>query len=195
MMNKSVMDIQKMIVGSTDIKIAVDGIMGSETRGAINKLELPKWMKIGLNELGVKEIHGNKHNPRVVFYHSFTGKYSTDEIPWCGSFIAMCMRISGIEPPKLAERALSWLSFGKSSNGPKIGAVAVKGRRGGGHVGIVVSIDGNYLYVLGGNQGDEVNIRKYRIDAFIDFRIPREYHMEDIVHYAFNSKLSQVKEA
>jgi len=194
-MNKSVMDIQKMIANEVGSRITIDGIMGPETRGAINRLNLPDWMKIGLNELGVKEIHGNKHNPRVVFYHSFTGKYSTDEIPWCGSFIAMCMRISGIEPPKLAERALNWLSFGKSSDGPQIGAVAVKGRRGGGHVGIVISIDGDYLYLLGGNQGDEVNIRKYRTDAFIDFRIPREYHMEDTVHYAFNSKLSQIKEA
>jgi len=189
------MDIQKMIANSTDIKITVDGIMGPETRDAINRLKLPDWMKIGLNELGTKEIHGKKHNPRVIFYHSFTGEYSTDEIPWCGSFIAMCMRKSGIEPPKLAERALSWLNFGKSSDRPKIGAVAVKGRKGGGHVGIVVSIDGDYLYLLGGNQGDEVNIRKYRIDAFIDFRIPREYHMEDTVHYAFKSNLSQSKEA
>jgi len=174
-MNKSVINLQTMI-NTAGLTIAVDGIMGQETRGAIDDLNIPYWLKIGLYEIGTKEIRGNRHNPRVVYYHSFSaGKYSTDEVPWCGSFIAMCMKRSGYKLPLYPERALSWLNFGHNGNVPKIGSIAVKGRKGGGHVGIVVSIAGDDIYLLGGNQNDEVNIKRYKIIDFIDFRLPKGY--------------------
>lgn len=193
-MNQSVEDVQKMIRAAGD-KIAADGIMGPNTRDAIDMLLLPVWLRIALKEVGTKEISGPQHEPRVIFYHSFTGQYSTDEIPWCGSFVAMCMRISGVTPPKTAERALSWIDFGKSSDGPKVGSVAVKKRRGGGHVGIVVAVEGEYVYILGGNQNDEVNIRMEKASNYIDFRYPREYTIYNQQQYAFNTKIGKTTEA
>ena len=137
----------------------------------------PYWIDIAMKELGVKEIPGPQHNPRVLEYHSVSGGFSTDEVPWCASFVNFIMLKAGYKGPKWPAAAKSWLKFGKSSGQPVYGAIAVKSRKGGGHVCFVVgqSKSGKYLYCLGGNQNDEVNIRRYPKNVFIDFRIPTNY--------------------
>ena len=135
------------------------------------------WMKIAKKEIGTKEIHGKRHNPRVLEYHSVSGGFSTDEVPWCGSFVNWVMRTAGYKTVSSPARAKSWKNFGKKAKKPIYGAIAVKSRRGGGHVAFVVgqSQDGKYLYVLGGNQHDSVNISKYRKSVWTDFRVPADY--------------------
>ena len=88
------------------------------------------------------------------------------------------MKRAGYTIPKHAYRALSWLNFGVKSLKPIYGSIAVKERRGGGHVCFVVggSEDGKYLDCLGGNQDNEVKVTRYRADIFKDFRIPKGYH-------------------
>ena len=56
---------------------------------------------------------------------------------------------------------------------PPLGAVAVFEREGGGHVGFVDSVnrDGS-LNILGGNQGDAVNVRRFKRDRLIALRWP-----------------------
>jgi len=156
-------------------------------RGRFNKKAKtePHWLKYAFEELGVKEIHGSKHNPRILEYHSVSGGFSTDEVPWCASFVNFIMLKAGYKSPKWPAAAKSWLNFGKSSGGPVYGAIAVKSRKGGGHVCFVVgqTPDGKYLFCLGGNQGDEVNIRKYPKDVFIDFRIPTDYIPQKVPVY------------
>jgi uncharacterized protein (TIGR02594 family) len=134
-------------------------------------------MKIAKKELGTKEIHGKKHNPRVLEYHSVSGGFSTDEVPWCGSFVNWVMKQSKYKTVSYPARAKSWKNFGKKAKKPIYGAIAVKSRRGGGHVAFVVgqSKDGKYLYVLGGNQHDSVNISKYPKSVWTDFRVPSDY--------------------
>jgi len=142
-----------------------------------NILKTAIWVDLAKKELGVKEIKGEKHNPRILEYHSVAGGFSTDEVPWCGSFVAFIMLKTGFKLPKYPARAKSWLNFGKSSVVPVYGSIAVKSRKGGGHVCFVIgqSNDGKYLFCLGGNQNDEVNIRKYPKNVFLDFRIPENY--------------------
>ena len=138
----------------------------------------PKWVDIAYQELGVKEIHGKRNNPRVINYHSVAGGSGwSDEVPWCASFISFVMVKAGYPIPKYPARALSWLKFGVSSAIPVFGAIAVKKRKGGGHVTLVVgkSKDGKYIYGLGGNQNDEVSIHRYKASTFVDFRIPSGY--------------------
>jgi hypothetical protein len=51
-------------------------------------------------------------------------------------------------------------------------------RVGGGHVGFVVGKDyANNLLVLGGNQGNAVNIKKFSLDRNPQFRLPSGYWM------------------
>lgn len=175
MAKNSVKVLQQMLVNEGH-DLVIDGDLGPKTRAAIDEVNLPDWLKTAMKEIGTKEIKGSEHNPDIIRYHSYTaGKYGTDEIAWCGSFAAMCMATSKYDLPSYPERALSWLNFGRNADGPKIGSIAVKGRRGGGHVGLVISCDGDDLYLLGGNQNDEVNIKRYKIADFIDFRVPLNY--------------------
>jgi uncharacterized protein (TIGR02594 family) len=135
-----------------------------------------------MNEIGVHEIKGGMHNKRVIEYMQVTkwGKWvHDDETPWCAGFIGWCMVQAGYEDliPRYSLGAKSWLHFGISAHKPVLGAIAVKSRKGGGHVGFVVGISrgGKYLYILGGNQGDKVSVRKYPAHVWIDFRIPANY--------------------
>lgn len=139
--------------------------------------KIPKWVEVAIGELGVKEIPGKaKSNPRVEQYHDAVGlPWAEDDVPWCGSFVGFCFLAAGYDIPETAARALSWLKFGVSAGKPVFGAVAVKKRRGGGHVTIVVGKDGPWLYCIGGNQHDMVCVSKYHESVFIDYRIPEDY--------------------
>lgn len=154
-------------------KFGADGGYGQETLSAINSLDIPEYVKTGLKEVGVQEISGSKHNPRVLEYQATTsGKYTDDETPWCGAFISWVMKQSGIKHNiKIPERAKEWINFGYAVSEPSIGTVAVKSRVGGGHVCIVVgkTSDGK-LYCLGGNQGNLVSIATYNENVFEHFR-------------------------
>ncbi len=140
--------------------------------------DIPLWIKIAYQELGTKEIRGVGSNSRIMQYHSVAGGAGwTDDVPWCGSFMAFVVTKASLNPPRYPARALSWLKFGVSSYVPVYGSIAVKKRRGGGHVTLVVgrSKGGKYLYCLGGNQNDAVNIKKYPKSIFVDFRVPYGY--------------------
>ena len=193
--------LQKAIVAN-GTSISIDGDFGPQTATAIEHsrmtpllahmyddlfgLELPsrlpKWVDIGLKEIGVHEIKGSHHNQRVIEYMNATkwGKWvHDDETPWCAGFIGWCMVQAGYEKqiPDYSLGAKSWLNFGVKVSEPVLGAIAIKSRRGGGHVGIVVGISngGKYLYILGGNQGDQVSVRKYPKSVWMGFRLPRGY--------------------
>jgi uncharacterized protein (TIGR02594 family) len=197
--NKEGVIIVQKTLKKAGLNLKVDGLMGPITLALLNKIDRklffekieeimdnnsdepliknPYWLDLAKKELGVKEIRGSKHNPRVLEYHSVSGGFSTDEVPWCASFINFIMLKAGYKGPKHPAAAKSWLNFGKTAHKPVYGAIAVKSRKGGGHVCFVVgkSNDNKYLYCLGGNQNDEVNIRKYKTNVFLDFRIPLNF--------------------
>ena len=146
------------------------GVVLDQTNEALE----PEYITIARAELGVKEKRGKRHNKRILQYHKVSGGFSSDEVPWCGSFVNWVMREAGFDTVDTPARALSWINFGYSAHKPVLGAIAVKTRHGGGHVCFVVgkSKKGKYLYCLGGNQGDAVSIRKYPVGVFKDFRLP-----------------------
>lgn len=75
-----------------------------------------------------------------------TGKASL----WCGNFMNLVLERSGLRPSS-SNTARSFASYGRRIPGPQVGAIAVMGRRGGGHVGIVTGIDpnGNPILISG----------------------------------------------
>lgn len=153
----------------------VDGIFGALTTGAIEELDFPKHVEYALKEVGTKEIKGSRNNPRVLEYHKTTaGQYSSDEVPWCGSFVNWCFWKSGNrDTVSYPERASSWANFGAKVGHPFVGAIAVKKRKGGGHVCIVVGADsGGRILCVGGNQNDEVDLKAYNVDDFYALRMP-----------------------
>jgi uncharacterized protein (TIGR02594 family) len=71
---------------------------------------------------------------------------------WCARFMNMVLERTGLHGTG-SDLARSFASYGQRVSGPQIGAIAVMGRRGGGHVGVVSGIDagGNPIVVSGNN--------------------------------------------
>jgi uncharacterized protein (TIGR02594 family) len=89
---------------------------------------------------------------------------------WCARFVNMVLQRSGHRGTG-SDLARSFASYGQRVAGPQIGAIAVMGRRGGGHVGVVSGIDagGNPIVVSGnnGNRVREAPISRGRIYAYV----------------------------
>ena len=88
----------------------------------------------------------------------------------CARFMNMVLQHSGYRGTG-SDLARSFASYGQRLSGPQIGAIAVMGRRGGGHVGVVSGIDagGNPIVVSGnnGNRVREAPISRGRIYAYV----------------------------
>lgn len=142
----------------------------------------PRWLSYARAHMGTKEIAGPKHNSKIVDWFKKAGAawFKDDETPWCGAFAAGCMIEAGIEIPAKGEavRAKAWAAWGKETP-PRVGAVAVFGRDGGGHVGFVVGESATNLYILGGNQSNAVNIMPIAKSRLLAFRWPAGLPLSD----------------
>lgn len=97
--------------------------------------------------------------------------YINNKMAWCGTFVAYCLKQHGIIYPKHWYRALDYLNYGAKLKAPCVGAVAIKTRKGGGHVCFVVGVTTNGdLVCIGGNQNDMVSYAIYKQSDFDDFR-------------------------
>jgi uncharacterized protein (TIGR02594 family) len=132
----------------------------------------PKWLAEARRLVGTREVPGGANNPVIMAWGNRLGAkvlgiaYTGDSVPWCGLFVAHCVTAAGLKPPPIAIRAKAWGGFGTAlsttATRPPLGAVAVFSREGGGHVGFVVGVhQGGDLSILGGNQKDEVNVRRF----------------------------------
>lgn len=131
------------------------------------------WIDIGMAQMGVQEIKGPKTNPEIEkWLKQLQAGWSDDETAWCGVFVAWCLLQAGVKYPKLWMRALAYRSAGAKLSKPAYGCVAIKSRKGGGHVCFVVGRDKKTgkLVCLGGNQGDKVCLALYNDTDFLEFR-------------------------
>lgn len=89
---------------------------------------------------------------------------------WCARFMNMVLQHTGHRGTG-SDMASSFASYGHRVAGPEIGAIAVMGRRGGGHVGVVSGIDanGNPILISGnnGNRVREAPVSRGRIYAYV----------------------------
>lgn len=116
----------------------------------------------------VKERPGAEHDPFIQWAHSLCklGSDQPDEIAWCSSFANAIAFICGLPRSKSAA-ARSWLTVGTlidlGSAEPRNDVVVLA--RGAqtwqGHVGFYAGHDATTVSVLGGNQGDAVNVTRY----------------------------------
>ena len=131
-----------------------------------------KWIAEARKYIGLAEIPGKQHNPVIVnWLKTLNAWWAEDETPWCGTYVAHCLRSAGRGIPKHWYRAREYENYGTKLQQPAYGCLAVLTRTGGGHVGFVVGEDqaGNIL-LLGGNQGNKVSIAafpKSRITAYV----------------------------
>jgi uncharacterized protein (TIGR02594 family) len=89
---------------------------------------------------------------------------------WCARFMNMVLAKSGHRGTG-SDMASSFAHYGQRVSGPQVGAIAVMGRRGGGHVGIITGIDasGNPIMISGnnGNRVREAPVSRGRIYAYV----------------------------
>ena len=88
---------------------------------------------------------------------------------WCGAFMDMVLKRTGHQGG--GNLASGYAKYGRRISGPQVGAIAVMGRKGGGHVGVVSGIDakGNVI-VVSGNHNNTVAESVYprgRIYAYV----------------------------
>jgi uncharacterized protein (TIGR02594 family) len=135
----------------------------------------PVWLDIAEGELGTVEKRGGE-NPRILEYHATTTlKAREDEVAWCASFVNWCMEKAGIKGTGSAA-AKSWLTWGDTSP-QKYGAVCVikqkskghdaaTGSASGYHVAFFLKIENGRVFLLGGNQGDQVKISSFGLGSY-----------------------------
>ena len=149
-------------------------------------------IQIAAAELGQAEISGEVHNDRIVAYSQESGitGISSDEIPWCSSFVNWVAFKADVVRTNKAN-ARSWLLVGsKVDVHPEPGDVVIFWRESiqswKGHVGFFLgySRDQRRVYCLGGNQGNAVSVSAYPADTVLGFRrlqpnqiinLPEEY--------------------
>jgi uncharacterized protein (TIGR02594 family) len=89
---------------------------------------------------------------------------------WCARFMNMVLQHTGHHGTG-SDMASSFAHYGHRISGPQVGAIAVMGRRGGGHVGIITGVDarGNPVMISGnnGNRVREAPISRGRIYAYV----------------------------
>jgi uncharacterized protein (TIGR02594 family) len=129
--------------------------------------------EIALGEYGHKERRGGE-NPEILKYFHEIGytDIKEDEVPWCSAFVNWCVMKAGLPITKNLA-AKSWLGWGKKVMIPEIGDIAVfkRGNLGWqGHAGFYIKNNGIYVWVLSGNQSDEVNISKYSGTDLLSYR-------------------------
>jgi uncharacterized protein (TIGR02594 family) len=134
--------------------------------------------------IGVKETPGNLSNPQVLAMLRLDNTWPQgDDVAWCSAFtnyIAWLLRL----PRSKDLRARSWLKVGLpiNLNDAKAENDIVVIKRGGadqpgpdvmdapGHVGIFAGLEGSTILLLGGNQGDEVNISGFPVERILGIR-------------------------
>lgn len=139
----------------------------------------PAWVAEARRHIGAAEVPGKGSQPFIaslwMSYQSVWRALGADDssAPWCGVFVAHCLRTAGLPVVANPYRAKSWLDCGVLMTTPVYGSIVVYTRTGGGHVGFVVGRDAaGRVMTLGGNQGDRVSIAPFDPARVAGYRWP-----------------------
>ena len=133
----------------------------------------PMVIAEGMRYLGLNEIKGPLHNKTIMSWAKEVGVekiYTSDEVAWCGLYVAKVIQKAGFKIVKDPLWALNWRNFGTTQKIAMLGDVLVFKRDGGGHVGFYIAEDKNYFHVLGGNQANSVSITRIAKNRCVGIR-------------------------
>lgn len=133
-----------------------------------------KIVNSALKYYGIPELIDGKLNPTIdTMLDQMRESSNNENWAWCSAFvnwILYCNNIKGSD--SLAAR--SFLKVGTKVNEPILGDIVVFWRESKeswkGHVGVYIRSVGGDIYVLGGNQGNTVCIRKYSASKLLGYR-------------------------
>lgn len=132
-------------------------------------------ISIALSQYGLKEMPGVADNPVILQMAKDCGfkDYTHDSTSWC-SLLVNWVCFKGGYQRSLSLAARSWLTVGVEVQQPEQGDVVVFWRDSPqswqGHVGFYINLINPYVYSLGGNQGDMVNIEGFDSKRVLAYR-------------------------
>ncbi len=129
--------------------------------------------EIAKTYIGTVEGPGSENTPAIMEMYASVGHdwVEHDSVAWCAAFVGHCLEKAGIRSTrKLTAR--SYLNWGVpvevSEAQPGDIGVIPRGRSSWqGHVFFVERIDGGWVWGLGGNQSDAVNIKRYPVSKLL----------------------------
>ena len=126
---------------------------------------------------GTWEWAGDEHNPKVLAMYVDAGhpEIRNDEVPWCAAFIGAVLGRVGLQNTGslLAKSYLNWGTKVSKLEEAEVGDIVVLNRgtaQWQGHIGFLVGFDASHVHLLGGNQGNQVNVSKYPISSIAGIR-------------------------
>lgn len=136
----------------------------------------PAWLTAARKDLGLKEIVGSRHEPRIVAYFAKAGHawVKDDETAWCAAFVGAKLVEAGLKGTG-SLMARSYSTWGQPLKTPTPGCIAVFSRAGSpvlGHVAFFLRDLGSQIEVIGGNQSNSVSIARYSKSNLIGYRYP-----------------------
>lgn len=134
----------------------------------------PIWLETARKKLGVATFPKGQSNPRITEYHANTNIAGYDDkAAWCSTFLNWVFAQHSITGTGSA-LARSWLDWGVGLDSPQLGCVAVLEREDPdgwkGHVGFFLSMQGDQVVLLGGNQLNEVREHHYPVSSVLAYR-------------------------
>ncbi len=136
------------------------------------------WMVAALAEVGVSTYPPGSSNPRITQYHAHTNIAGYDDkASWCSSFVNWSLAQANIVGTGSA-LARSWLTWGAALAAPRVGCIVVLSRDDPagwkGHVGFFLRANEESVYLLGGNQLEQVREHVYPRSNLLGYRWPAQ---------------------
>jgi len=126
--------------------------------------------------IGTVEAPGPENNPVVMEMYASVGHdwVEHDSVAWCAAFVGHCLERAGIRSTrKLTARSyLNWgvpVEVAEAQPGD-IGVIPRGTSSWQGHVFFIDRIEGAWVWGLGGNQSDAVNIKRYPVSKLLGVR-------------------------
>lgn len=126
--------------------------------------------------IGTTEGKGPENNPAIMAMYASVGHdwVEHDDVAWCAAFVGHCLEAAGIRSTrKLTAR--SYLDWGvpvevADARQGDIGVIPRGRSSWQGHVFFIDRIEGAWVWGLGGNQDDAVNIKRYPVSKLLGVR-------------------------
>ena len=126
--------------------------------------------------IGTTEGPGAANNPTVMEMYASVGHdwVEHDSVAWCAAFVGHCLETAGIRSTrKLTAR--SYLDWGvpveiADAQPGDIGVIPRGSSSWQGHVFFIDRIEGAWVWGLGGNQSDAVNVKRYPVSKLLGVR-------------------------
>ena len=126
--------------------------------------------------IGTTEGPGSADNPKILEMYASVGHdwVEHDSVAWCAAFVGHCLETAGVRSTRKLN-ARSYLDWGvpvevTDAQQGDIGVIPRGNSSWQGHVFFIDRIEGAWVWGLGGNQDDAVNVNRYPVSKLLGVR-------------------------